>query len=247
MLGDGVYTYAYDNEGNLTSKTNVSTGENWTFGYDNIDHLTSVIDKSSTGTLLMQATYVYDPFGQRIEKDVWTSSTGTVVTRFGYDQGNVVSVRRIAFLARRLESGHGFINWRTQPWHEDGGGAIQPKNGFGGERSRSGRGAGNRFAHFVLTNSSASLIFMPGGESSLGGIRRFPENEPGRQTRASTGARESGSVGVANVRHLKRAVSFRSKSWPVSIGWWDGSRLSVPRVGWCASSPVSIGWPSGTC
>jgi hypothetical protein len=34
-------------------------------------------------------SYVYDPFGQRIEKDVWTSSTGTVVTRFDYDQGNV--------------------------------------------------------------------------------------------------------------------------------------------------------------
>ena len=89
MLGDGVYTYAYDNEGSLTSKTKTATGEHWTFGYDNANELTSVTDKSSTNTLLMQATYVYDAFGQRIEKDVWTSSTGTVVTRFGYDQGNV--------------------------------------------------------------------------------------------------------------------------------------------------------------
>jgi RHS repeat-associated protein len=89
LLGDGVYTYAYDNEGSLTSKTKTATGEHWTFGYDNANELTSVTDKSSTNTLLMQATYVYDAFGQRIEKDVWTSSTGTVVTRFGYDQGNV--------------------------------------------------------------------------------------------------------------------------------------------------------------
>jgi RHS repeat-associated protein len=89
LTGDGVYTYAYDNEGNLTSKTKTATGERWTYGYDNANELTSVVDKSSAKVLLMQATYVYDAFGQRIEKDVWTSSTGTVVTRFGYENGNV--------------------------------------------------------------------------------------------------------------------------------------------------------------
>jgi RHS repeat-associated protein len=36
----------------------------------------------------MQATYVYDPVGQRIEKDVWDPTNGLVVRRFGYDQGN---------------------------------------------------------------------------------------------------------------------------------------------------------------
>jgi hypothetical protein len=41
------------------------------------------------GTLLLQATYVYDAFGNRLEKDVWTQSTGTVVTRFGYDGQDV--------------------------------------------------------------------------------------------------------------------------------------------------------------
>src|SRR5262249_34492844 len=48
LTGDGVYTYAYDNEGNLTSKTKTATGEHWTFGYDNANELTSVTDKSST-------------------------------------------------------------------------------------------------------------------------------------------------------------------------------------------------------
>ncbi|HZT80359.1 MAG TPA: RHS repeat-associated core domain-containing protein [Gemmataceae bacterium] len=38
------------------------------------------------GTVLMQATYAYDAFGNRLEKDVWTQSSGlTTTTRFGYD------------------------------------------------------------------------------------------------------------------------------------------------------------------
>jgi RHS repeat-associated protein len=40
------------------------------------------------GTLLLQVNYVYDVFGNRIEKDVTAGAT-TTVTRFTYDQGNV--------------------------------------------------------------------------------------------------------------------------------------------------------------
>src|SRR5207237_9115552 len=42
------------------------------------------------GTVTTLATYVYDAVGNRIEKDVWTQSSGTTtVTRFGYDGGEV--------------------------------------------------------------------------------------------------------------------------------------------------------------
>ena len=38
------------------------------------------------GTVLSLATYVYDVFGNRIEEDVWTQSSGTTtVSRFAYD------------------------------------------------------------------------------------------------------------------------------------------------------------------
>jgi hypothetical protein len=38
------------------------------------------------GTLLTQATYVYDVGGNRLEKDVWTQASGTTtVSRFAYD------------------------------------------------------------------------------------------------------------------------------------------------------------------
>ena len=41
------------------------------------------------GTLLMQATYSYDVFNQRVQSQEWTSGTGTVTFRYSLDQGNV--------------------------------------------------------------------------------------------------------------------------------------------------------------
>jgi YD repeat-containing protein len=90
ITADATYSYTYDAEGNLITKTNKSTAEQWTFGYDNLNHMTSAIDKNSSGTTLTYATYVYDVFGNRIEKDVWTQSGGsTTTTRMGYDGSSI--------------------------------------------------------------------------------------------------------------------------------------------------------------
>jgi YD repeat-containing protein len=90
VTDDGTWTYVYDNEGNQASKRNKSTGELWTFGYDNLNPMTTAIDKNSSGTTLTYATYMYDVFGNRIEKDVWTqASNSTTTTRMAYDGGNV--------------------------------------------------------------------------------------------------------------------------------------------------------------
>src|SRR5438105_11488615 len=79
----------YDNEGNLTKKSR-ATGETWYYGYDNRNHLTSAKQEATDGgTLWMQATYVYDARGDRLEKDVWTSTNGLTTSRFAYDNGNV--------------------------------------------------------------------------------------------------------------------------------------------------------------
>jgi YD repeat-containing protein len=61
---DGTWTYSYDNEGNVTGKVRAS-GETWTFTYDNVNHMTSANDSTASVT----ATYIYDVFGNRIEKD----------------------------------------------------------------------------------------------------------------------------------------------------------------------------------
>jgi RHS repeat-associated protein len=86
LQSDGTWTYAYDYEGNETSKTIPGTGEQWTYGYDHRNHLTSVSHKPTTaGAVDLTVTYVYDALGNRIEQDVWKPATGTVVTKFALD------------------------------------------------------------------------------------------------------------------------------------------------------------------
>jgi RHS repeat-associated protein len=86
LTSDPTYgTYLYDAEGSMAGRTNKSTGEVWSFGYDNMDHMVSAKDVSSTGTTLILATYLYDVFGNRIEKDVWQTGGSTTTTRFAWD------------------------------------------------------------------------------------------------------------------------------------------------------------------
>jgi YD repeat-containing protein len=85
LTSDGTWNYGYDSNGNLVQKTNISTGEVYAFGYDNRNRMTSATDTATSG-LQMQATYVYDAIGQRIEKDVDIGGT-TTITRFAYDSG----------------------------------------------------------------------------------------------------------------------------------------------------------------
>ena len=46
------YTYTYDAEGNMTGETQTSTGDVWTYGYDNRNRMVSAVEKSSGGTVL---------------------------------------------------------------------------------------------------------------------------------------------------------------------------------------------------
>jgi RHS repeat-associated protein len=91
LTSDGTWTYSYDNEGNLTKKTRGASADTWTYGYDNLNHMVWAQDSATDGgTVTTLATYVYDAFGNRLEKDVWTQSSGTTtVSRFAYDGKNV--------------------------------------------------------------------------------------------------------------------------------------------------------------
>jgi RHS repeat-associated protein len=91
LLNDGTWAYTYDNEGNLIKKSKGANAETWTYGYDNLNHLLWAKDSATDGgSALTVATYVYDALGNRIEKDVWTSTPGTAtVTRFAYDGPNI--------------------------------------------------------------------------------------------------------------------------------------------------------------
>jgi RHS repeat-associated protein len=87
MTNDGVYTYTFDAEGNVTKKSKGASADTWTYTFNHANQVTGVEDRSSDGgTLVMKATYTYDANGNRLESDVWTSSSGTTtVTRFAYD------------------------------------------------------------------------------------------------------------------------------------------------------------------
>ena len=70
VLSDGTWNYTYDVRGNELTKTGIATGDQWTYGYDDANHLVSAVEKNSQGRVEVQADYKYDAFGNRIEKDV---------------------------------------------------------------------------------------------------------------------------------------------------------------------------------
>ncbi len=91
LTSDGTWNYYADKNGNITQKINPSTGEVWNFGYDNRNRLTTVSDTTSAG-LQMQGTYTHDALGQRVQKAVWTASSGTTTTsRFAFDNRQIIA------------------------------------------------------------------------------------------------------------------------------------------------------------
>ena len=76
------YTYTYDNVGNTISKTQISTGDVWTYSYDYENRMTAAVEKSSGGTILAQVTYTYDALSRQIGVDTngtqrWTVYNGS--------------------------------------------------------------------------------------------------------------------------------------------------------------------------
>jgi YD repeat-containing protein len=80
--------YTYDAEGNLTGETQTSPRDVTTYWYDYRDRMTGATEKTSGGTVLMQATYVYDALDRRIETDETVGAT-EVKTWSVYDGTNV--------------------------------------------------------------------------------------------------------------------------------------------------------------
>jgi RHS repeat-associated protein len=90
LLNDGTCAYQYDNDGNVTLKTNNTTKETWAYTWDDNNQLTLATHKDSSGNLIAQVTLKYDALGQLVEEDVYTQATGqTVVTRHAWDRGNI--------------------------------------------------------------------------------------------------------------------------------------------------------------
>jgi RHS repeat-associated protein len=70
LTGNGTYTFAYDSEGNMTSKTRLSDGETWTNTWDYRNRLTQVVEKTSAGVTVTNDQFTYDALNRRIGKSV---------------------------------------------------------------------------------------------------------------------------------------------------------------------------------
>jgi RHS repeat-associated protein len=103
LTGDGTFTYVYDNEGNMLSKTRLSDSQQWTFTWDYRNRLTQAVVKTSAGVTVANDVFTYDVQDQRIGKSTngtqtWTfyknhnpyadfNSSGTLVYRYLYGKG----------------------------------------------------------------------------------------------------------------------------------------------------------------
>ena len=85
LLSDGTYNYTYDADGNEATKTNIATGDKWTYGYNNADQLVSAVETTAGGTVETQVLIQYDVFGNRLQEQVWTQAMGWTTTRYAYD------------------------------------------------------------------------------------------------------------------------------------------------------------------
>ncbi len=82
LTSDGVYSYTYDNEGNMLTKS--KSGQLWQYTYDEKNQLIEAKELTGVGgTVLYDAKYTYDVFGRRI--DIEENGTTTLETLYDGD------------------------------------------------------------------------------------------------------------------------------------------------------------------
>ena len=92
LLSDGTYNYAYDAEGNRIKRTEIATGIETDYEWDNRNRLTGVIVKDSSGNVTQESHYIYDVFDRRIGTTVDSDGSGSAapqVERFIYDRDQI--------------------------------------------------------------------------------------------------------------------------------------------------------------
>jgi RHS repeat-associated protein len=85
LVSAGGWFYRYDAVGNLISRYNPSSNIRWTYSYDTINELSSATQSDLRGgTVLVQVSYSYDVFGNRITTSV-TQNGMTTTTQSVYE------------------------------------------------------------------------------------------------------------------------------------------------------------------
>jgi RHS repeat-associated protein len=85
LNSDGKYNYTYDDEGNLTRRTEIASNKVTEYQWDYRNRLAGVVDKDAAGNAVQNVGFKYDSQNRRISKKV-----GSNETRFVYDRDNVL-------------------------------------------------------------------------------------------------------------------------------------------------------------
>ncbi len=80
MTSDGTYNYTYDANGSELTRTNIATGDKWTYEYNSGNEMVSAVETTSGSVVEQSVAYKYDAFGNLLEEDVTVSGV-TATTR----------------------------------------------------------------------------------------------------------------------------------------------------------------------
>lgn len=129
---DGVYNYEYDDEGNRTRKTEISSGDYVEYSWNHANLLTNVTFKDSLGVTTKSVDYQYDALGRRIVKSVDNDGDATIDRgqSFVYDGAGLLaqSAGAIAIGGPNGVLGqHGWVDDLVLTFEDvDGSGTTQP-------------------------------------------------------------------------------------------------------------------------
>ncbi|MBX7166843.1 MAG: RHS repeat-associated core domain-containing protein [Pirellulales bacterium] len=74
LTNDGTYSYTYDDEGNLLSRTTIATGVRREYAWDHRNRLAAVVHRPSVGGAATAVEfYAYDVFNRRVRRDLDTN------------------------------------------------------------------------------------------------------------------------------------------------------------------------------
>ncbi len=85
ITADATFTYAYDDQGNRTSRTDSNTGAVTEYSWDHRNRLVTVKDRSSSGgSVVKQVEYAYDAFNRLVKRsyDADGAGSGSATTQY---------------------------------------------------------------------------------------------------------------------------------------------------------------------